>query len=151
MMKLRVIEDRKRKLILCPNGSIMKADKDILNKLLTSFKKLKSFKGEEGYWNGETADMENVYGVTLAYVDEMNRLVILSDKLFEIEKPVTYITASEYAELHGKSRAIIKRLCAEDRIPGAIKKSTGWLIPEDAPYPERKERTIKDKYDIDIK
>lgn len=145
MMKLRVIEDRKRRLILCPNGSIMKADKDILNRLLTSFKKLKSFKGEEGYWNSDTANMENVYGVTLAYVDETNRLVILSDKLFEAEKSSTYITATEYAELHGKSRAIIKRLCAEGRIPGAIKKSTGWLIPEDAPYPTRKQRLPKEE------
>ena len=140
MMKLRIIEDRKRRLILCPNGSIMKADKDVLAKLLTGFKKLKSFKGEEGYWNGDTADMEDVYGVTLAYVDEMNRLVILSDKLFEVEKPVAYITATEYAGLHGKSRATVKKLCAEGRIEGVIKKSTGWLIPEDAPYPERKPR-----------
>ena len=143
MMKLRIIEDRKRKLILCPNGSIMKADKETLAKLLTNFKKLKSFKGEEGYWNGETADMEQVYGVTLAYVDEMNRLVILSDKLFEIEKPVVYVTATEYAELHGKGCAIVKRLCADGRIEGAIKKSNGWLIPEDAPYPERKVRETK--------
>lgn len=141
MMKLRVIEDRKRRLILCPNGSIMKADKDALIKLLTGFKKLKSFKGEEGYWNGEIVDMERVYGVTLAYVDETNRLVILSDKLFEVEKSVTYITATEYAELHGKSRATVKKLCAEGRIEGVIKKSTGWLIPEDALYPERKKRS----------
>lgn len=143
MMKLRVIEDRKRRFILCPNGSIMKADKDALIKLLTGFKKLKSFKGEEGYWNGEIVDMEHVYGVTLAYVDETNKLVILSDKLFEVEKSVTYITATEYAELHGKSRATVKKLCAEGRIEGVIKKSTGWLIPEGAPYPERKPRIIK--------
>lgn len=140
-MKLRVIEQRKEKLILCPNGSIMKADKETLARLLTSFKKLKSFKGEEGYWNGDTADMEDVYGVTLAYVDETNKLVILSDKLFELEKPVTYITATEYAELHGKSRATVKKLCAEGRIEGVVKKSTGWLIPKGSPYPERKSKT----------
>lgn len=144
MMKLRVIEDRKRRLILCPNGSIMKVDKDALSKLLTGFKKLKSFKGEEGYWNGEIADMEHVYGVTLAYVDETNKLVILSDKLFEAEKSVTYITATEYAELHGKGRATVKKLCAEGRIEGVIKKSTGWLIPDDAAYPERKKRNTQE-------
>ena len=140
MIKLRIIEDRKRKLILCPNGSIAKADKETLAKLLTGFKKPKSFKGDEGYWNGETADMEQVYGVTLAYVDETNKLVILSDKLFEVEKPVTYLTVAEYAELHGKGCAIVKRLCADGRIEGANKKTNGWLIPEDSPYPERKSR-----------
>lgn len=140
MMKLRIIEDRKRRLILCPNGSIMKADADVLAKLLTSFKRLKSFKGDDGYWNTEIADMENVDGLTLAYVDDMNRLVILSDKLFEVEKQVKYITATEYAELHGKSRPMVKKLCADGRIPGAYKNSSGWMIPEDAPYPERKTR-----------
>lgn len=145
MMKLRVIEQRKQKLILCPNGSIMKADKDTLLKLLTSFKKLKSFKGEEGYWNGDTANMEDVYGLTLAYVDDMNRLIVLSDKLFEVEKQVTYISATEYAELHGKSRATVKKLCAEGRIPGISKNSSGWLIPADAPYPERKQRALLSK------
>jgi len=140
MMKLRVIEDRKRRLILCPNGSIMKADKDALAKLLTGFRKPTSFKGDEGYWNGEITDMEDVYGVTLAYVDEMSRLVILSDKLFEPEKTVVYVTVTEYAELHGRGIGIVKRLCLDGRIEGAIKKSNGWLIPKDTPYPERKPR-----------
>lgn len=142
-MKLRIIENRRRRWILCPNGSIMKADKDILTKLLTGFKRPKSFKGEDGYWNGEIVNMEDVDGLTLAYVDDMNRLIILSDKLFDIEKKITYITATEYAELHGKSRPMIKKLCAEGRIPGAYKNSSGWLIPEDAPYPERKARTVR--------
>lgn len=137
-MKLRVIEYRKEKLILCPNGSIMKADKEALAKLLTSFQRLKGFKGEDGYWNAENADIEDVYGTTLAFVDEMNRMVILSDKLFEIEKKITYISATEYADLHGKSRPMVKKLCADGRIEGAYKTSSGWLIPEDAPYPERK-------------
>lgn len=144
-MKLRVIEQRKKKLILCPNGSIMKADKETLAKLLTSFQRLKGFKGEDGYWNTETADIEDVYGVTLAFVDEMNRLVILSDKLFEVEKQITYISATEYADLHGKSRPMVKKLCADGRIEGAYKTSSGWLIPEDAPYPERKAKSIKSK------
>lgn len=63
--------------------------------------------------------MEHVYGVTLAYEDETNKLVILSDKLFDVETPVTYITATEYAERHGKSRATVKKLCAEGQI-GAL-------------------------------
>ena len=144
-MKLRIIEDRKRRLILCPNGSIMKADTDVLARLLTGFKRLKFFKGDDGYWNTEVADMEHVDGLTLAYVADANRLVIISDKLFEAEKQVKYITATEYAELHGKSRPMIKKLCADGRIPGAYKNSSGWMIPEDAPYPERKHRDFNEK------
>ena len=141
-MKLRVIEQRKERLILCPNGSILKADRDALSSLLTGFKKLKAFKGGDGYWNGDTANMEDVYGLTLAYVDDMNRLVILSDKLFEVEKQTTYISATEYADLHGKSRPMVKKLCADGRIEGAYKTSSGWLIPENAPYPDRKSRKL---------
>ena len=38
---------------------------------------------------------------------------------------------------------MVKRLCDEGRIEGAHKISSGWLIPENAPYPERKPRTVK--------
>ena len=142
-MKLRVIAQRKEILLLCPNGSILRADKAILGRLLEDFKKPTSFKGEYGYWNVENASMESVYGETLAFVDDTNKLVIVSDKLYSCEKPKVYISATEYAELHGKSRPSVKNMCADGRIPGAYKTSSGWLIPKDAPYPERKTRTRK--------
>lgn len=142
-MKLRLIEQRKVLLLLCPNGSIMKVDNDVLTRLLSDFKKAKSFKGNEGYWNAENAAMEDVFGTTLAFVDDADKLVIISDKLFTTEKAVHYISATEYAEKHGKSRPSIKNMCADGRIPGAYKTSSGWLIPADAPYPERKPRARK--------
>lgn len=142
-MKLRVIAQRKEVLILCPNGSILKADKAILGRLLVDFKKPTSFKGNYGYWNVENASMEHVYGETLAFVDDAYKLIIVSDKLYFLEKPIVYISATEYAELHGKSRPSVKNMCADGRIPGAYKTSSGWLIPQDAPYPERKTKTVK--------
>ena len=142
-MKLRLIEERKERFLLCPNGSILKVDKDVINRLLTDFKKAKTFKGDYGYWNTETASMEDVWGETMAFVDDANKLVIISDKLFAPEKPVVYISATEYAELHGKSRPSVKNMCAGGRIPGAYKTSSGWVIPKDAPYPERKSRIVK--------
>lgn len=141
-MKLRVIQETSRVVILCPNGSILKADKDNLNKLLTDFKRAQTFKGAE-YWNTTYAQMDDVPGMTLAFVDDANKLVILSDKLFAPEKQIVYISATEYAELHEKSRPSVKNMCAAGRIPGAYKTSSGWLIPKDAPYPERKKRESK--------
>ena len=142
-MKLRVIEHKKDRFILCPNGSILKVDGEVLGRLLTDFKKAKTFKGNDGYWNREIPAMEEVAGTTLAFVDDANKLVILSDKLFAPEKQITYVSATEYAEMHGKCRATIKNLCKDGRIPGAYKTSSGWLIPRDAAYPERKTREIK--------
>lgn len=141
-MLLRVVVYRKQKYILCPNGSKLKADKEVLSQLLYRFKKPSSFKGEDGYWNDVIANMEDAAGETLAFVDDSYKLVILSDKLFE-SPYINYISATEYAEKHGKSRPSIKNMCAAGRIEGAYKTSSGWLIPENAPYPERKTRKVK--------
>ena len=142
-MKLRVVTARKETLVLCPNGSILKADKKVLERLLTEFKKPHSFKGDYGYWNKENPSMEDVFGDTVAFVDDSYKLIIISDKLFSQQKEVVYISATEYAELHGKSRPSIKNMCADGRIPGAYKTSSGWLIPKNAPYPARKPREVK--------
>lgn len=142
-MKLRVIEHKKERFILCPNGSMLRVNKDILDRLLSDFKKAKTFKGNDGYWNTEIRTMEEAAGITLAFVDDANKLVILSDKLFSPEKQIVYVSATEYAEMHGKCRATIKKLCKEGRIAGAYKTSSGWLIPKDAPYPDRKARETK--------
>lgn len=144
-MKLRVIQQVNAIFILCPNGSMLKADKKALGKLLTNFRRPKTFKGHDGYWNAETSAMEDVSGVTLAFVDDANKLVILSDKLFAPEKQIVYVSATEYAEIHGKCRATVKKLCKEGRLEGAYKTSSGWLIPKDAPYPDRKIRISRNK------
>ena len=145
IMKLRVINHRNEKYILCPNGSKIKVTQESLSKLLINFKKPSSFKGEDGYWSEVIADMNSAPGETLAFVDDKLRLIILNNKLFEIinvEAPI-YISATEYADKQGKSRPAVKNMCAAGRIEGAYKTSSGWLIPENAPWPERKERTIK--------
>ena len=47
-----------------PNDSILKADKDVLNRLLAAFKKAKSFRGNDGYWNKEIPSMEEAAGTS---------------------------------------------------------------------------------------
>lgn len=144
-MKLRVIQQAKEIYILCPNGSRLKADKEVLRKLLTDFKRPKTFKGQDGYWSVENPSMEDIEGITLAFVDDANKLVILSDKLFAPAKQIVYVSATEYAQMHDKCRATVKKLCKEGRLEGSYKTSSGWLIPKDAPYPERKPRVCKNQ------
>lgn len=136
-MKLRLINLKNEILFLCPNGTILKADDNSLARLLKEFDKPNSFKGNSGIWNEFNQDMSKHSGITLAYVDDEYNLVVLSNTVFsKIINTTKMISANEYADLHGKGKAIVKRLCLEGRIPGAQKHSTGWLIPKDAPYPK---------------
>lgn len=74
----------------------------------------------------------------LAFVDENYRLVITDMPYFRsvMSKPVEYLTAEEYAELHGKKRGIVMKLCRDRRLAGAVKKGEVWLIPSNCPYPK---------------
>ncbi len=145
MLNLRVIKSKKDILLLCPNGSILKGDAKTLARLLTEFSNPKAFKGNYGTWNSFNTHMEKYPGETLAFV-ENKCLTIIYDKLFaDLESETEYVSVSEYAEMHGKSRPMVKKLCLDGRIEGIKKHSTGWLIPKNAPYPERKPRESKPK------
>ncbi|MBQ4333438.1 MAG: helix-turn-helix domain-containing protein [Clostridia bacterium] len=146
-MKLRLISQNKELLLLCTNGSIIKADSVVLNRLLSSFSHPSSFKGNDGYWNASTIKMENVPGQTIAFVDDNRCLVIMSEGFFGTRNITDYITATEFAQKHGKSRASVKNMCDAGRIPGAYKSKIGWMIPEKAPYPKRKQREAKSSKD----
>lgn len=143
-MKLRLVSKNGERLLCCPNGSILKADDSVLQRLLTDFNKPSSFKGTDGAWNTLISDMKDYDGLTLAFVDEKSALVILSPEAFkDFRTPTVYITASEYAELHKKSHPRIKQLCEDGRIGGVQSTRGGWIIPKDAPYPDRKPRDNK--------
>lgn len=142
-MKLRVVvQNKKEKYILCPNGTKMKVNKDVLLKLLSDFKRPSSFKGKDGYWNDVVSDIEKASGITLADVDDSLTLHIYDNNLFSL-LATSFISAAEYAERQGKSQITIRKLCMDGRIEGAYKTSAGWLVPSDAPYPERKPREGK--------
>lgn len=77
-------------------------------------------------------------GQVLVSVDNENHLVIHSIPfLRKLMAPVesTFLSINEYANLHGRSRAIVSKLCRNGRIEGAIQKGATWLIPKYAPYP----------------
>jgi hypothetical protein len=48
---------------------------------------------------------------------------------------MNHITAQETAERWKISRRRVQLLCANDRIPGAMKVANLWLIPNDAQKP----------------
>jgi len=52
-----------------------------------------------------------------------------------------YVSVKEIAEKWGVSAMLVRRLCRQDRIPGAVWKDGVWRIPEDAIRPTR---TISD-------
>lgn len=145
-MKLKLVLKNGKKLLCCPNGSLLYADNQVLERLLTEFKKPSNFKGTDGCWNDVICDMDDIKGQTLAIVDDNMNLIIYSPNAFaKFKTEEEYISASEYAELHNKPHSLIRRLCQEERIPGAHKNSSGWLIPKNAPYPKRKKREIKNQ------
>lgn len=145
-MKLRLVVKQDKKLLLCPNGSILNADDTVLQRLLTDFKKPESFKGKDGSWNITNCEMKDFKGQTLAFVDDKSELVIVSSEAFKgFRTPTVYITASEYADLHHRSHPRIKQLCEDGRIEGVQNTRGGWIIPKDAPYPDRKPREVKTK------
>ena len=136
-MKIRLVRQKGKLKLLCANGSILDVDKNVLASLLVDFKHPNKFKGDRYYWSFDCSNIEEVPGEMLAYVDDANRLIIYNDSLFtEVVESSIYISVTEYAKLHGKSRPMIKKLCLDGRIPGAQKHSTGWLIPKNAPYPK---------------
>ena len=145
-MKLRLVLKQGKRLLCCPNGSILNADDSVLQKLLTDFKKPDSFKGTDACWNDTICDMKDFKGQTLAFVDDKSDLVILSPEAFKgFRTPTVYVSASEYADLHKKSHPRIKQLCEDGRIEGVQNTRGGWIIPKDAPYPERKSREVDKK------
>lgn len=136
-MKLRLIKQRNKNFLYCPNGTILIPTEDDLVRMLTSFSKPQRFNGDSGYWSANMATMEDASGEMLAYVDDTYKLVVLNEQAFAgLFMPETkYISASECAALHDKGNAIVKRLCLAGKLPGAYKTSSGWLIPENTPYP----------------
>ena len=92
---------------------------------------------DEGLWDYDVS-MEDYSGETIAVVNDEGILYVENAiefrEIFE-NKESNFITASEYAELHGKKSAIVRRLCQNGRISGAVQKGKTWLIPENSPYP----------------
>ena len=149
-MKGRLIKDTQGDIfLLCNDGAMVSATKEVLYSLLFDFSTL-----EKSYWasvdtwkTASIPDMSLYPGETLAFVTEQNQLIIMDSSAFSIlvdtslVTPVhEYISLLEYAKKYDKSKEIIKVYCRNGRISGAIKVGKNWMIPKDAPYPVPSEK-----------
>ena len=136
-MKARLLQfEGSLQLLLC-NGKILMLSYPEAFEFISNFDNQDYYAGP-GTWDYENITMESYRGTTIAVVSDDGLLTIENAELLrEIldRKDVKYLTSTEYAALHGKKDAIIRRLCRTDRIPGAILKGKTWLIPNTSPYP----------------
>lgn len=58
-----------------------------------------------------------------------------------------YITALQYADKHGRSKAWIVKLCHAGRLPGAFLCNGIWAVPADCPLPDLLKPGPKLKFD----
>lgn len=124
-------------LLLC-TGKIKKLTRPEAIEFLLNFDSECYYKGS-GSWSYENLKMEDYHGETIAFVNDEGSLVVENSNyfrdVFKNNESIKLVTAAEYAKLHDKQSAIIRRFCQAGRIDGAIKKGKTWLIPENSPYP----------------
>lgn len=143
--------------LLCEDGTIISkpTDSDLLY-MLTMFKDIEKLTGDsERRWDKEYCKMENYVGELLAFVNHGDELIIWDFNpfihLLKKFKQDEMLSVSKYASKIGKSQAIVRRYCANGKLPGAIKiplhdnKEGAWMIP-DIPWPCDNRRVGDKKY-----
>lgn len=142
MMLLRLILKNKEKYLLCPDGSMVKADSAVLEMLFLNFQHPEQFGGYPDRWDYAIKNMENYFAKTLAYVNNHKELVVVDNtafsKIVPTFNPDRYITLEEYSDLVGKSVSRIKTLCQQGRMAGAKRKGGVWFVPKSTTYPIKK-------------
>ena len=135
-MKARLIYSDGVYQLLVKNGTITTLAVEEAKMFLLEFDN-EDYYSAPGVWDYEIS-MAGYKGDTIAFVDLMGQLCVANATLYRnvmTEETVCYLTAVEFAKKHGRQPAIVRRLCADGRIKGAILKGRSWLIPENAPYP----------------
>lgn len=82
--------------------------------------------------------LESLNGTPLVTLRDDNILEIQdSDFMRQIMYPeeLPYYTSDEFAAKHQRCGSIVRRLCVEGRIEGAVQAGKSWLIPKVAEYP----------------
>ncbi len=95
------------------------------------------------YYREEVGEITDYPGTTVAVINDSNKFVIDDPHPFmalfargsnpmqeEVKIPI-----SDYAAIHGVTAEIIKKLCRDGRIPGAVQDGRAWRVPYNAPYP----------------
>lgn len=123
--------------LLISNGKILTVSSEDAKKFLLEFDS-EAYYSDPGEWDAEGISMADYSGETVAQVDSRGRLVVVNAIRFRSilsGQEVKYLTAAEFGDKHGRNAPIVRRMCADGRIKGAVLKGRVWLIPEDSPYP----------------
>ena len=118
------------------NGELMRIARNSARHFLTNFSDAEYCESSDL----APAVMKDYDGDIIAELVEGNYLLVKNARLFRelIENSeVTFVSVKQYAQLHGKGAAMIRRYCQNNKIEGAISTPGGYLIPEDAPYPRK--------------
>lgn len=136
-MKARLLHnDGALQLLLC-TGKIIDISLYQAHQFLSSYDDPKHY-ADEGSWNYKNLTMESFRGTTVAVVNDNNTLTVFDSEWFQkilSSNLDSLLTAQQYAQLHNKQSAIIRRLCLQGQLPGAILMGSTWFIPRDTPYP----------------
>lgn len=140
-MLARIIKEKNNYYILYIDGTMSVCTKREFNLFMKSFQNIQDFSGGAHHWDLECKEMNEYKGQTIAQVNDDKSLTIFDITPFEflftyLNKDCKDISATEYAQKHGKSVEQIKVLCRNNKIVGARKFGRDWLIPENSPYPE---------------
>lgn len=136
-MKARLLQKNgKIELLLC-TGIVKNTSQAEAKEFILHFDDPEIYSGP-GDWDYDGISMEDYSGDTIVSIDDNGSMTVIDGETFRnilSYEPANLLTVPEYAALHGKKTAIVRRFCLDGRIEGAIQKGTRWLIPADSPYP----------------
>ena len=137
-MKAKLLIHDNTIVLLKRNGEILHLSASAARSFLLTFQNENHYSGE-GTWNYEGLSMETYPGVPVAHVADEGHLVVTNADLFcgiIVNGEMDFLSVTEYANLHGKSTTMVRRLCQQGKMPGAILKKNGYFIPSNTPYPK---------------
>ena len=136
-MKARLLQNNGSLQLLLCTGVIKIITHSEAKEFILSFNDPVYYEGP-GIWDYDGISMETYGGDTVVSVNDEGVLLVYDAGTFRdilSYEGARLLTVPEYAALHGRKTAIVRRHCKDGLIQGAIQKGTRWLIPEDAPYP----------------
>lgn len=136
-MKARLLVHNENIVLLKCNGDIDRVQMIEARNFLLNFSDEK-YCPELDTWFHDGFTIENYPGQTIAFVNSKRELVVKDQSRFRdiiISGETDFLSVTEYANLHGKSVAAVRRLCHIGRMPGAIKVGNYYLIPANTSYP----------------
>lgn len=142
-LKARLIQhDDALSLLLCTGKIKLLTTKEAFE-FISTFDDPSHYAGR-GKWMDKIVKMEDYEGRTIAVVEDNGFLRVEDAPIFRSllasgpekhEEQVELLTIEEYATQHKKSVTLVRRLCREGRLEGAIQKGKVWLVPAGSPYP----------------